>query len=54
VHALVACRLGDLVEPWYELVALGRDELELLFDAETEGCALAERVLYDGTSSVVS
>jgi hypothetical protein len=54
VDALVTRCRCDLVEARDELVALGRDELELLLDTEAERRALAERVLYDGTSSVAS
>ena len=39
---LVACLLGDLVEPGDELVALGREELELLLDADAERRAAPE------------
>jgi hypothetical protein len=45
--ALVGRSLGNLVEARHELVALRRDELELLLDAEAERPALAESVLHD-------
>jgi hypothetical protein len=35
-HTLVSSRVGDLVEPRHELVALGGNELELILDAEAE------------------
>jgi hypothetical protein len=47
-------RLGDLVETRDELVALLVEELELLLDAQAEGRALAEVVLYATTRSAVS
>jgi hypothetical protein len=40
---------GDLVEARHELVALGRDELELLLDADRKGLPGAERVLHAAT-----
>jgi hypothetical protein len=40
--ALVRGRLGHLVEPRDELVALLVEQLELLLDAQAEGRALAE------------
>jgi hypothetical protein len=41
----VGGRLGHLVEPRDELVALLVEQLELLLDAQAEGLALAEVVL---------
>src|SRR5919199_5372232 len=43
---LVAGRLGHLVEARDELVALGREELELLFDADAERAAAPKAHLH--------
>src|SRR5256885_16572840 len=45
-RSVLACRLGHLVEARDELVALGREEHELLLDAEAERVALAEVELH--------
>jgi hypothetical protein len=52
----VGGRLGHLVEPRDELIALLVEQLELLLDAQAEGRALAEVDLdgYAGTRSAVS
>ena len=45
-HAAVLRGVGHLIEARHKLVALGRDELELFLDTETEWRTATERVLH--------